>query len=302
MQSTENAARNAGRAHERQAPNTARIRVLGAILAGLLVTACATSARRADDVAANAGFIKRIAAGDPYRHLTYAAPGGNEGPLWVYIEGDGIPWLTEYVPAADPTPRTLVALEAMAAGGRPALYLGRPCYFDVNRDSGCGPLVWTHRRFAPEVTASMAGALRERIEAQRWQARPIILVGFSGGGTLATLMAQHVDNVCALITLASPLDVGEWASARGYSPLDGSDDPALAPSLPPDIAQLHMRGLLDRTVEAGNGARFLQRHPRAELRVLNDAAHGGEWVGIWRALLKTPGGLPVARCDPAAAR
>src|SRR5689334_16073479 len=124
-----------------------------------------------------------------YRHRIAAAPGPPDEPVRIYIEGDGVPWLGEYVPARDPTPRTLVALEMMGAGGRPALYVGRPCYFGFAADPGCEPLLWTHARFGAEVQQSMAEAIRLALEREGWQDRRLVLVGISGGGTLATLLA-----------------------------------------------------------------------------------------------------------------
>src|SRR5437763_14584088 len=116
-------------------------------LAMIALAGCASVARPPGDIARAAGFAKQIVEGAGFRHIVYAASGESGAPVWVYIEGDGVPWRTEFVPAADPTPRTLVALEAMAAGPRPAIFIGRPCYFEVNNDPGCEPMLWTHRRF-----------------------------------------------------------------------------------------------------------------------------------------------------------
>jgi hypothetical protein len=266
----------------------------GVFSSALVGGGCATRSPSADDIAAAAAFTKRIVAGQPFRHLTYAT-GDGTGPLWIYIEGDGRPWLTEYVPAANPTPGILVALEAMTAGRRPALYLGRPCYFDGNVDPGCGPDTWTHRRFAPEVVASMAAALRTRIDAHGWAARRLVFVGFSGGGTLAALLAREFERTCALITMASPLDIDEWVRARGYSALDGSLNPAALPGLPEGIRQLHLRGELDTVVAADNGYAFKRRNPQAEFRTVKANRHGREWVATWRSLLQEPG-FPAAHC------
>ena len=258
-------------------------RLICALVVVLCGVGCASNPAPADGIAAGAALAKRIVLGHPFRHVTYVA-GGGTGPVWIYIEGDGIPWLNEYVPAADPSPRTLVALEAMTAGPRPALYAGRPCYFDTNADPGCSPLVWTHRRFAPEIVASMATALRSEIEAHGWTARRLVLVGFSGGGTLATLLAPLFDRVWALITIGSPLDNDEWTRLRSYSPLEGSINPASMPALSSRIRQLHLRGRDDKVVEAESGSAFSRRNPQAEFRVVDGNAHGREWVATWQKL------------------
>ncbi len=55
------------------------------------------------------------------------------------------------------------------------------------KDSGCGPLLWTHRRYSPEVVASMVAALRSFLSMHPF--RRVVLIGYSGGGTIAWLMA-----------------------------------------------------------------------------------------------------------------
>src|SRR6185295_751731 len=73
-----------------------------AILAGTLA-ACAHPGLRADSVAANAGLERIEVTGQTFRHIAYVgATHGAQGPVWVFIEGDGIPWIAEIVPAADP--------------------------------------------------------------------------------------------------------------------------------------------------------------------------------------------------------
>jgi len=272
------------------------MRVAALCLAVVFAAGCASVARRGNEIASAAGFTKEVVQGARFRHVTYASRGTAASPVWVYIEGDGIPWRNEFIPSADPTPHILIALEAMAAGRRPALYLGRPCYFDVNRDAGCEPLVWTHRRFAPEVIDSMVAALRVRLGNEGLDGRPLVLVGFSGGGTLATLMAHKLVQTCALITMASPLDIDEWAGERGYSPLDGSVDPAKLPPLPSRVRQLHLRGGRDGVVAAANGAAYFSKQPDAQLRVIDAADHAAIWISLWRDLAASPGALPDREC------
>jgi hypothetical protein len=267
-------------------------------LAATLTAGCATPPPRADDIARTAGFTRAVMPGAGFRHITYRSMAGPaDAPVWIYIEGDGIPWVTDFIPAADPTPHTFVALEAMAAGGRPALYVGRPCYFEANRDPGCETVMWTHRRFAPEVVASMAGAIQASLDAERLDGRPLILVGFSGGGTLATLLAPELPHICALITMASPLDLDAWTREHDYSPMTGSLNPATVLSpLPSGIRQLHLRSRRDHVVAADNAASWLSRQPHAELRVFDSVDHGAGWLRVWRELLGTDGALPVSHC------
>jgi pimeloyl-ACP methyl ester carboxylesterase len=143
----------------------------------------------------------------------------------------------------------------------------------------------------------MVGALRRLIEERGWAGRSINLVGFSGGGTLATLMAARMDGVCALITVASPLDIDEWAADRGYSPLAGSENPARLPPLPGGVRQLHLRGAHDNVVAADNGAAFRRRNPGAQFRVIANAGHDAAWVAAWEGLLGDTANAAIGSCS-----
>ncbi|GAA3965521.1 hypothetical protein GCM10022278_24180 [Allohahella marinimesophila] len=120
-----------------------------------------------------------------------------------------------------------------------AIYLGRPCYYAL-KDEACSPRWWTHWRYAPEIVASLNSAL-DHLVVERVQ---LVLIGHSGGGTLAMLMAASRHDVSAVITLAGNLDIRRWAELHDYSPLEGSLNPVDFP-LPDSVSQLHFVGRLD---------------------------------------------------------
>ena len=271
-------------------------------LAATITAGCAGTGDRLDAIANTAGFSRLYTYGTSFRHLTISTPdSGTGGPVWVYLEGDGMPWIDGTVPSLDPTPQTPVALDLMRDGPRPALYLGRPCYHRTSSEPPCEPAWWTHRRFGAEIVASLAAALDAALAARGWQDRPIVLTGFSGGGTLATLLAPRLSAVCAVITIASPLDIEEWADSRGYSPMIGSQNPAQQPPLPERIGQLHLRSDSDAVVPPRNGAAFRRTNSQAQHRVFSGIGHGRDWLPVWQDLVRTPGALPVERCGRAPA-
>lgn len=139
---------------------------------------------------------------------------GRPGPLFVYIEGDGSAYIDERTPSSDPTPRHPIALELAAADPGPAvLYLGRPCQFAPGRgDRRCTARDWTIDRFTEPVVA----ALDEAIGRQR---RPLVLVGYSGGGVIAALLAMRRPDVERVVTVAAPLALDRWTGLFGLSPL-----------------------------------------------------------------------------------
>ena len=152
---------------------------------------------------------------------------------------------------------------------------------------GCDPLVWTHRRYSPEVVASMVAALRDFLALHPH--RRVVLVGYSGGGTLAWLMARHVPEATGVVTIAANLDIDRWTSIHDYSPLTGSLNPALLPALPPAISQTHYVGGRDRNVPAAVVESFRRRHPEARVVIVADFDHECCWVERWPELLAEAG-------------
>lgn len=148
--------------------------------------------------------------------------------LAVYIEGDGASWASPYHPPSDPTPSVPVAL--LLANSQPfgvASYIPRPCQFALHER--CRIDHWTTGRFSAEVIAGylvLLDSLRIRFPLHR-----IILVGYSGGGIIASLlMGQRVD-IDRVITIASPLDLSAWLDyheAKGMLsfgvPMPGNND------------------------------------------------------------------------------
>jgi pimeloyl-ACP methyl ester carboxylesterase len=53
---------------------------------------------------------------------------------------------------------------------------------------------------------------------QRTDSRRIGLIGYSGGGALATLIAERRGDVAWLITIAANLDLAAWIRSRGIAP------------------------------------------------------------------------------------
>jgi hypothetical protein len=264
------------------------------VLVAALLATCATPAERFDRRATALGFAVIGLQGTGFRHLAYVAgPLERSDTLHVYVEHDGTPWLDLTHPAADPTPRAPLALELMAQDAGPRLFLGRPCYFAPQAEPACAPLLWTHLRYSPEVVASMVAALRRFLAQHPF--RHVVLIGYSGGGTLAWLMAAHVAETSEVVTLAANLDIDEWTRIHGYSPLAGSLDPARMAPLPPAIRQLHYVGGRDRNVPPSVVRSFARRHPEARVIELADFDHECCWIERWPELLdvgkheKTPG-------------
>ena len=57
------------------------------------------------------------------------------------------------------------------------------------------------------------------------QQLPVALLGFSGGGALAVLVAGCADSVTHIVTINGNLDTKLWAEMRGFLPLAESMNP-----------------------------------------------------------------------------
>lgn len=231
----------------------------------------------------------QVVPGLEFRHRVLTNAAGQQAkrqarPVrWhVYIEGDGQPVKFGGQPSADPTPRKPLLLSVMAQDPQPALYLGRPCYFDT-ADPACHWARWTLERYSEATVASLATALQRQIGS----GDELVLIGHSGGGTLAVLLAPRLAQTRAVITLAGNLDLGSWIQANDYSPLPACLDPQQQPPLPPQIRQWHVAGGRDAVIKAAWIQGFAASQPGAQLIVLEGADHYSPWAD-W-----LPGWLPT---------
>lgn len=204
--------------------------------------------------------------------------------LRVYIEGDGAPWIWPHLPPEDPTPAKPLALRLAARdpGGRVA-YLARPCqYFS---SSACRSELWTTGRFGPEVIAAYQIAL-DRLKALTGAGR-LSLVGYSGGGVLAALLAESRSDVAELLTVAAPLDTDAWTRHHQVTPLDG-DNPAAGAARLRTLAQRHWVGGDDEVVPA-NLVRPFAEGAAAAVEVVPGYDHECCWADDWPCRLGESG-------------
>lgn len=231
-----------------------------------------------------------------FLHHTVVQPAAGREELHVYIEGDGTPFIRGTRIAGDPTPKKPVALRLMKRDRAFSVYVGRPCYWGLANSPNCEPSLWTNRRYSQEVVDSMRRVIREQLDAHG--AKRLVLIGHSGGGTLAILLAPHFDETTAVITIAANLDIDAWADLHGYTRLEGSLNPAKMPPLPAHIQQLHLAGGRDRNVPPA-----LIPNAIVYPRFTHSCCWEREWVGILRKLQNrtstSPPGASVTSLQPA---
>jgi pimeloyl-ACP methyl ester carboxylesterase len=115
--------------------------------------------------------------------------------------------------------------------------------------------------------------------------RKVTLVGYSGGGVLAMLIAVRIEQVETVVTIAANLDIDAWADHHGYSRLSGSLNPATQPPLPTRIRQIHLAGERDVRVPAKLSREALNRQPNAQHIVVPSFDHRCCWERDWPSIL-----------------
>jgi hypothetical protein len=254
-----------------------------ALVVSATITGCAAPEARAHSLARSHGLEPLLLRGTRFQHHAFVATRGAPGLLVLFIEGDGSPWVGGGRRiAADPTPHVPLALELAVSTPASVLYLGRPCYLEVKRPPECTEALWTSERYSSEVVASMSAAAAAYIAEQHFE--QVLIVGYSGGGTLAALMAAALPHVSGLVTIAGNLDPEVWARLHGYLPLEGSLNPSLEPPLPAQLKQWYLVGERDRNVPATATARYFSRIPPDRVWSYARFDHKCCWVQAWPSI------------------
>lgn len=227
--------------------------------------------------------------GTAFQHVVFLQAREPSRTLHVYLDGDGTPWLRGE-PAPDPTPRNPLVLDLMAVDPAPSIYLGRPCYHGLAGSSPCSSALWTTGRYSPAVVSSMETALRDVMRKGGFQR--LAWFGYSGGGTLAVLLAPRFAETTDVVTIAANLDIDMWTDLHRHERLDGSVNPASLPPLPKTIRQRHYVGARDRLVPPQVTARG--PIPRDTIVVVRGYDHVCCWGAIWRDVLAEVEGAPTS--------
>ena len=204
--------------------------------------------------------------------------------LTIYIEGDGASWLFKTIPPRNPTPDQSLVVALAALDPDPyVLYLARPCQFiDVQTIKECDESLWTDGRFSSQVIAMSNQAIDRAL--RNVPTVRLNLVGHSGGGTLATLIAAQRRDVNCLVTMASPLDITAWARALLIAPLTRSQNPAEPNANLKQIRQTHYLGENDRIVTKESIGRYRNFPPQTEFITISGFDHRKFWVEHWPML------------------
>jgi predicted esterase len=266
----------------------------------LIVCLCACSSttkhpnstQRVIDKALDAGFIQ-----ESYNTKTFRLTAFQQLPtyptqtLHVYIEGDGNSWKTKYQLSDNPTPKQPLALTlAMRDPYSHVVYIARPCQYTAHSlDTLCNAKYWSSHRYAPEVIAAFDDVLNQLKEKNKNS--HFVLIGFSGGASIATLIAAQRKDVSGLVTVAGDLNHVALNEYHHTTPLHGSLNPSLSAANLKNMPQHHFSGGRDKIVPPWLAEQFAKEvNNPACVKVINlkNVSHHKGWEDKWVELIQQP--------------
>lgn len=164
-------------------------------------------------------------------------------------------------------------------------WIARPCqYVSMQRNPACASFYWTAGRFAPQLVEAMDAAITQIAWAA--SADRVHLVGYSGGGGMALLVAVRRSDVASVRSVAGNLDIEAFTGLHQVSPMSGSLNPADVALPLAHIPQRHFIGGEDKIVPESIAATYLRRSGNSAcvvLQVLPGVTHHKGWEVVWRA-------------------
>lgn len=257
-----------------------------ALVIGSTVTACAPSRGglldRSAELAAKAGMRKRVLPTDTHPILAFERITDRNGPIRVFIEGDGNAWFSRHQPSFDPTPLTPTALYLASVDEAPnVVYMARPCQY-LFQNGKCKVPLWTTAQYSEAMVKTMNQALNA------YNGNPIELVGYSGGAGMALLLAAQRNDIVSIRTVAGNLDNAAFTSHHRVSPLNGSLNPIDYVSRTYRIPQIHYSGENDTVVPSYLTYSYQASLPKSNCSrviVVQNTDHTEGWVEHWHRMI-----------------
>ena len=135
-------------------PNTAS-KICALFISLIFVSGCAVTmpfidrSYSADKVASSGGFEKSYIKSGRFTLTSYSRINRPGDPINIYIEGDGVSWLTRTQVSSDPTPRKPLVLELAAIDpAENVAYIARPGQYTATGIPDCDVSYWSDKRFS----------------------------------------------------------------------------------------------------------------------------------------------------------
>lgn len=241
----------------------------------------------ADFIAKSNGFVRKIVKGGDFWITTYQKVENKNLPYVFYIEGDGLAFTTRYTISNDPTPIRPMLLKLATLDDRPnVVYIARPCqYTPMHLNATCNQSYWTNMRMSDIVVSSINDVINTVNNKLQFS-----LIGYSGGGGVAVLIAARNDLVKDIVTISGNLDHVSFNQYHHTPPMLGSLNPIDYAEKIKNIPQLHISGAEDKIIPVAIADKFVQvsNSDCVHQHIFDVTTHNKGWEGVWRYALNLP--------------
>lgn len=208
----------------------------------------------------------------------------------IYIEGDGLNFLSRGQVSGDPTPLHPLALRlARLDPANAVIYAARPCQY-VRDVSSCTYPIWTDARMGDGVIRRYDRFL-DQIRVRHPQIKSFHLVGYSGGGGVSVLLAAQRSDVMSIRTIAGNLDTDVFTRLHDLTPMSSSFNPADVAGRIRHVPQIHYVGMDDTRVPIDIVQSYMrsmvgpddpQTLSCAHITRVPHTDHVDGWISYWR--------------------
>ncbi len=246
----------------------------------------------ANNIAKQASMVRKQVKTDKFTFTIFEKITQIDAPATIYIEGDGLAWLSRRTPSRNPTPKNPVALRLAMQDNisENVIYIARPCqYSPITKSQPCPMEYWTSKRFAKEVVESTNQAIDSL--KNKYRLNSFNLVGYSGGGALAALIAIKRDDIDTLRTVAGNIDVSAFNSLHNVSQMPQSLNPADQAYKLSQIPQRHFIGENDKIVPPAIFKSFKSKAGVSDCinyTIVPNTTHSKGWENNWKYLMSMP--------------
>lgn len=247
------------------------------------MSSCAAQ-NKISDIAVQHGFKHELVKGGDFWITTYQKITNTSEPFVFYIEGDGFAFINKRKISPDPTPRSQMMFNLATMDSRPnIIYIARPCqYTPMAMNPKCNYLYWTNKRLSDDSIYSINETINKINHKKKFS-----LIGFSGGGGVAVLIASRNNITKDILTLAGNLDTENFVKIHKVSEMTGSLNPIDYAKNVKNIPQLHLSGENDTTIPPSIAGNFVDiaNSKCVKQKIIKNVSHHDGWEENWHKIL-----------------
>ena len=245
----------------------------------------------AHKISKTGNLLRRDIATQMFQLASWRKLNDPNSPINIYIEGDGLAWISRTTPSNNPTPIRAIALELAAKDPAPNIvYLARPCQYTsfTAPNNNCAKEYWTDKRFSKNIIASYQDAFNQLAKINK---NGFNLIGFSGGANIAGLLAAKRNDILSLRTVAGNIDNDFFTKFHHVSHMPLSLNMADYATQLSHIPQYHFIAEKDNVVPIDIFQSYKQKIESSnciQYAIVPDTTHLDGWKNIWQTLLQQP--------------